>query len=132
MTDITEIKPAIEIVNITKTGIDILFFGIPDGYKISKPLKVENHKVYSVGSLNNLNNQRLLKQLAKKGDLTKIFTDKLKAKNFPLNDTPNPKAYLLIPNEILQKVVDEQRKKNAALYLKKEDYLKAKAAEAGN
>lgn len=114
-------KATTEIIAVGKKGIALFFIGVPDGYKATA-IKIEKHKIFSVGSLNTLNKQQKLRTLKEiNGDLTTVFTKILLAKKYPLKKIPNPKAYLMVPIELWQQSITDWNQKQKEKHITETD-----------
>jgi hypothetical protein len=97
-----EMETHTEIIGLSK-GISMLFIHVPEGYKCTE-FSVENNRMEKVGKLNSFNRLKILKTWRKKDvNLVQIFTMALKIKDWDFEKYPNPFAFILVDNEIIEK-----------------------------
>jgi hypothetical protein len=98
-----EIKTYVEIIGISKE-FAIKFIYVPNGYSITK-FNFEGHRMDKIGKLNSFNRLKILKSWRQKNNnLVKLFTELLLKKDWDFIKYPNPMAFLICDNRVLENI----------------------------
>lgn len=95
-----EIKTHTQFIGISKE-IAVQFIYAPSGYNVIK-YSLEGHTMKKIGRLNSFNKLKSLNPWRKHGNLVELFTKLLKAEKWDFKKFPNPYAFLVIYDEIIE------------------------------